>query len=189
MTTDPTRATRPVRLTYLNCHNATLFSADVWLCREDEARLAGLLHWLQDAGALLLPQLAKDGAKGFDGVIAHLRGVFGAPFVEAGMATDGPRAPMSGGAPVAVMPIWKLEPEGNDPEDHNVLLGSGRLWGGDVMIEALRVDGPDHPVPVREVRPRHDRWVRAGGGGRLRVAVQPPGWTEWYVLGALAAPA
>ena len=189
MTNDSTRATRLVRVAYLNCYNATFFSPEVQMCREDEARLSRLLCWLQDAGALLLPQPAAEGAETFDGVVAHLRSMFGAPFVEAGMAADAARAPMSGGAPVAIMPIWRLEPEGNDPRDHDVLLSSGRLWGGDVMIEALRVDGPDHPVPVRAVRPRYDRWVRAGGGGRLRVAVQPPGRTGWYVLGALSAPA
>jgi hypothetical protein len=189
MTTDSKRATRPVRVAYLNCHNATLFSADVHMCREDEARLSRLLCWLQDAGALLLPRPATDGAESFAGVIAHLASMFGGPFVEAGMAGDAARAPISGGAPVAIMPIWRLEPEGNDPGDHDVLLSSGRLWGADVLIEALRVDGPDHPVPVPAVRPRHDRWVKAGGGGRLRVAVQPPGRIGWYVLGALSAPA
>jgi len=56
MLTDSSRATRLVRVAYLNCFTATFFSADVQMCREDEARLSGLLCWLQDAGALLLPQ-------------------------------------------------------------------------------------------------------------------------------------
>ena len=189
MTTVSMRATRPVRVAFLYCFSATFFSADIPMCREDEVRLARLLCWLQDVGALLLPRPAAEDADTFDGVVAHLEKKFGSPFIIAGMAAGAGRAPMSGGSPVAIMPIWRLEPERNDPGDHNVLLSSGRLWGGDVMIEALRVDGPDHPVPVLEVRPRYDRWVRAGGGERLRVAVQPPGWTGWYVLGALSAPA
>jgi hypothetical protein len=181
--------TRPVRVTFLNCGNATLFSAEVLMCREDEVRLGTLLSWLQDAGALLLPQPAADGPGTFDGVLAHLRGTLGAPLVEAGMAADGARAPTSGGAPKALMAVWPFESEGEDPGDPDILLSSGRLWGVDVLIEALRVDGPDHPVPVRAVRPSYDRWVKAGGGGRLRVAVQPPGRVDWYVLGAISAPA
>ncbi len=58
-----------------------------------------------------------------------------------------------------------------------------------MLIEALRVDDPDAPVPVRAVRPRFDRWLRAAGGSRLRVAVQPPGEAGWYVLGGMAAQA
>jgi hypothetical protein len=189
MTTNSTRATRLVRVAYFNCYSATLFTADVQMCHEHELRLSRLLCWLQDAGALLLPQPAADGADTFDGVVAHLCSTLGTPFVEAGMAADAACPPTSGGAPPAVMPIWRFEPAGEDPGDCDVLQSSGRLWGSDVLIEALKVGGPDHPVPVPAVRPRFDCWVRAGGGGRLRVAVQPPGRDGWYVLGAISAPA
>jgi hypothetical protein len=33
-----------------------------------------------------------------------------------------------------------------------VLLSSGRLWGTDVLIEALRVEIEEHPAPVPTVR-------------------------------------
>ncbi len=188
MKNDSTRATRPVRVAFLNCSDATVFAAELGLSREEEERVATLLGWLQDAGALLLPKQATPLADTFDGLVAHLRGTVGATLVEAGLTAGAPRAPSSGGAPVAVMPIWPFEPEGEDPADPDVLLSSGRLWGADVLIEALRVGGPDNPVPVVTVRSRFDRWARAGGGGRLRAAVQPPGRTDWYVLGAISAP-
>ncbi len=127
MTTDTKRATRPVRVAFLNCHSATFFSSEVQMCQEDEARLSRLLGWLRDAGAVLLPQPAAEGAESFDCVVAHLRSMFGAPFVEAGMAGDAARAPMPGGVPVAIMPIWPFEAEGKDPTDRDILLSSGKL--------------------------------------------------------------
>jgi hypothetical protein len=189
MTNQATKATRPVRVVWLNCFDAKLFSAEVPMSPAEEARLSALLGWLQDAGVLLRPAPAAEHSGTFADVIAHLRDTFGAPLVEAGLGAEPLRVPPSSGAPVAIMPIWPFEPEGEDPEDPDVLLRSGRLWGADVMIDALRVGGPDDPAPVLAVRPRLDRWGRAGGGGRLRAAVRPPGRPDWYVLGAISAPA
>jgi hypothetical protein len=56
-----------------------------------------------------------------------------------------------------------------------VLLGSARLWGADLLVELLRVDGGDGAAPVTTVRPRYQRWHCAAGGGGDRVAVRPPG--------------
>jgi hypothetical protein len=51
------------------------------------------------------------------------------------------------------MPVWAFEPEGDDSGDQDVLLNSGRLWGTDVLIEALRVESEQQPSPVRPCDP------------------------------------
>jgi hypothetical protein len=43
------------------------------------------------------------------------------------------------------MPVWAFEPEG---ETEDVLLSSGMLWGADLLIEPLRVERDDSPLPV-----------------------------------------
>jgi hypothetical protein len=80
------------------------------------------------------------------------------------------------------MPVWPFEPAAGRPEGRDVLLSSGRLWGADLLVEALRMEDLDSPLPVPSVRRRFDRWMAAAGGGRKRVAVQPPGEPGWYVL-------
>jgi hypothetical protein len=87
------------------------------------------------------------------------------------------------------MPDWQLLPEGDDAADRDVLLGSGRLWGTELLIEALRVESPAEPLWAPAVRPRLDRWVKAAGGaGRLRSSCQPPGDSGWYAVAAIASP-
>jgi hypothetical protein len=187
MTTDSTRATRPVRVAFLNCFDATLFFADVQLSADDGTRLAAVLGWLQDAGMLLLPvpQGASD-CSDLASVLAILRAAFGDQVVEAFLAAgrDLPRANRP--APTAVMPIWPFEPEGGGSRD--VLVGSGRVWGADVLLEALRVDDPDSAEPMPAVRSRFDRWVGAAGGQRTRAVIHPPGEDGCYVLAGMAAP-
>jgi hypothetical protein len=48
--------------------------------------------------------------------------------------------PSAAGRPVtvAVMWAWAFEPEGDDPDDHDMMLSSGRLWGADILTEPLR---------------------------------------------------
>jgi hypothetical protein len=82
------------------------------------------------------------------------------------------------------MPVWAFEPEG---ETEDVLLSSGMLWGADLLIEALRVEGDDNPVPVPAVRDRFLRWAEAAGGRRNLTTVRPPGCEGSYVLFASAA--
>jgi hypothetical protein len=125
----------------------------------------------------------------YDALLAALQASVGELAFQAALGSE-PREPMGEKhVPSAVMPIWQLQPEGDDPKDRNVLLGYGRLWGADVLLEALRVDACDNPVPVTEVRPRFERWVRAAGCGRTRAVLQPPGEMGCYFLAAIAAPA
>ena len=90
--------------------------------------------------------------------------------------------------PIAIMPVWSFEAEGDDGADRDVLLSSGRLWGAEILLEALKVDNPDDPVPARTVRCRHDRWVKAAGGSRLRTFVHVPGEEGCYFVAGAAAP-
>jgi hypothetical protein len=168
-------AARLARVAFLNCFDARLFCAEVELTEGDQRRLDAALAWLQDAGVLLLPTPDQSDARlDADGVIDHLRATVGDHIVEAALAADPDLPRASGPAPTAVLPVWPFETEGDDPADRDVLLASGRLWGAEALLEALRVDEPDNPVPVLEVRSRFDRWVKAAGGGRMRVVTGSP---------------
>ena len=154
----------------------------------EEHRLRALLASLQDFGLILRPNAAaRQQHYDFDALLGHLRASVGARFVDAALA--GPDAPVSGEpGPVAVMPVWSFGPEGADPADQDVVLSSGRLWGTDVLIEALRVESEERPAPVPTVRSRFERWLDAAGGARHRAVVRLPGRDGCYVLFAAAAP-
>jgi hypothetical protein len=70
-----------------------------------------------------------------------------------------------------------------------VLLSSARLWGTDLLVEAMHVEGDDDPAPVPSVRDRFARWADAAGKGRELSTVRLPGRNGCYVLFAAAAPA
>ena len=84
------------------------------------------------------------------------------------------------------MPVWQFEPEGNCDD---VLLSSARLWGVDLLLEALRVEGEDHPEPVPAARERFARWASASGGNRRMATVRLPGREESYAVFASPATA
>ena len=189
MVNDNTLEARQVRVTFLNTFDATFFSADVDLSQQEEGRLEALLSWLQEAGVILLPQPSTGAVEPtFQGMLSHLRGSVGAHIVEAALAA--PSAPYQAdrGTPIAIMPLWPFEAPDVGSNHRDVLLSSARLWGADLVVEALRVADPDSPIPLPSVRERFDRWMSAVGGGRDRVAVQPPGEPGWYVVAAVAAP-
>ncbi len=189
MTANLNAAGELTRVAFLNCFDASLFVAEVELTDDDRRQLDSVLAWLQEAGILLLPSqdqaLARMGA---NDVVEHLRATVGDQIVEAALGADPDRLAGDAPAPSAVLPIWPFEAEGNDPADRDVLLASGRLWGADVLLEALRVEDPDSPEPVREVRSRFDRWTKAAGGSRLRAVIHPPGEKGCYFLVGIAAP-
>ena len=84
------------------------------------------------------------------------------------------------------MQVWAFEPEAGNPD---VLLSSARLWGADLLVEALRVAGDDDPTPVPSVRTRFARWAEAAGAGRALSPVRLPGRDGSYVVFAASAPA
>jgi hypothetical protein len=82
--------------------------------------------------------------------------------------------------------VWPFEPEGGSGD---VLLTSARLWGVDLLVEALRVEDDDDPTPAPPVHARFRRWADAAGqGGRMK-ATRLPGCDGCYVVFAAAAPA
>jgi len=83
------------------------------------------------------------------------------------------------------MPVYAFEPEGGSED---ALLSSATLWNGDLLVEALRIEGDDDPTPVPSVRDRFDRWVGAAGAGRKLATTRLPGRGGSYVLFAAAAP-
>lgn len=174
---------RQARITFLNCENARLFSATVSLDGAEEASLRALLANLESYGVLLLPDAEPAGA-GCDlgGVVGMLRGAFGEHVVNAALV-PGPAAQAE--LPVAIMPVWAFLPEG---EGEDVLLSSGRLWGTDLLIEALRVEDDDDPAPVVSVRERHEAWTKATPGNRHPRAARMPGRAGSYAIFAAAAP-
>jgi hypothetical protein len=128
MTANKQAAARLTRVAFLNCFDACLFSAEVEVTDEDGRRLGSALAWLQDAGVLLLAAPDRAEAR-MDAkrVIDHLRAIVGDHIVEATLAADPGLFRASGPAPAAVLPVWPFEAEGDDPEDRDVLLASGRL--------------------------------------------------------------
>jgi hypothetical protein len=178
------------RIAFLNCFDAKLFVADVEMSEADDIQFSSALEWLYEAGIILLPATdLTPGPIGAVDVMHHLRATVGDLLVDAALGADPTRPAGTAVQPAAVMPVWPFEAEGDDPDDRDVLLSSGRLWGMDVLLEALRVDGPDHPAPVPAVRPRFERWVKAAGGGTPRAAIHPPGEAGCYFLAGVASPA
>ena len=83
------------------------------------------------------------------------------------------------------MPVWSFEPEDGSGD---VLLSSVRLWGTDLLVEALRVEDDDDPTPVPTVRDRFRRWADAAGKGERLKTVRMLDHDACYVVFAAAAP-
>ncbi len=189
MTENETKVMRSTRIAFLNCNDATLHVADVKLTDEERARIQAALGWLEHSGVVLVPRQYQGApVRTYDALLARLQASVGDLAFQAALGAE-PQEPIGEQpAPCAVMPIWQLQPEGDDAKDRDVLLGSGRLWCTDLLIEALRVEGPDEAVPVSTVRPRLERWARGAGGGLMRSPCQPHGEDGWYAIMAISSP-
>ncbi len=178
---------RPTAVAFTNCHDASTFGRTVWLTPAETGRLRGLLATLQDWGLVLRAAIepAVPGY-GFDQAFGHLRASLGDHVVKAALAA-GKAGPFPGSDPwpAAVMPVWAFEPEARCED---VLLSSARLWGADLLLEALRVEGDEEALPVPAVRERFARWAMAAG--RISVApVRLPGRGGSYAVFASPAAA
>lgn len=183
---DPSACRRPTTVAFVNCFNGTAIGRTVHLTEREKLRLCRVLMTLRDAGLILRPNFAPaHPGFGFAEIVELLRTQVGGPMVDAALAAEGPTYAGSDPDPVAVMPVWGFVPEG-DSDD--VLISSARLWGTDLLIEALRVEDVDDPVPVSSVRDRHAGWMCASGADRLVKAVQLPGQEGSYVVFAASAP-
>jgi hypothetical protein len=185
--TDDAATARPTTVAFFNCFDATTFGRTVYLTPDEERRLRNVLAALRDYGFILAASFepALPGC-GFADVADHLRATIGSPIADAALAAAERSIPASDPAPAAVMPVWPFEP---DPGNGDVLLSSARLWGTDLLVEALRVEDDDDPTPVPSVRERFRRWADAARqGGKLKAA-RLPGHGGCFVVFAAAAPA
>lgn len=86
----------------------------------------------------------------FIDVPAHSRRAEGIQLIDALLAGNNRLIPCV--EPVAVGPVWPFEREGKSDD---VMLGSARLWGVDMLVEALLVKDDNDPVPVPSVSVRY----------------------------------
>jgi hypothetical protein len=184
-TTSVAATARSTTVAFTNCFDGSTFGRAVYLTADEEQRLRNVLAALRDYGFILdasfEPVLP---GYGFADVADHLRATIGSPIADLALAATARSVPAIDPAPAAVMPVWPFEPEGGD-----ALLSSARLWGVDLLVEALRVEDDDDPTPVPAVRDRFRRWTDASGhGGRLKTP-RLPGRGGCFVVFAAAAPA
>jgi hypothetical protein len=154
---------RPTTVAFVNCFDATIFGRTVHMTAREERRLRNVLAALNDYGFILRASLepAQPGY-GFADVIDHLRATIGAPIADAALAAAERSVPAIEPPPAALMPVWAFEPDGGSED---VLRSSATLWNVNLLVEALRVEDDDDPVPVASVRDRFARWVAAAGSG------------------------
>lgn len=112
-----------------------------------------------------------------------MRQAVGGRFVDAALSAASRPGLGSDPDPIAAMPVWAFESDRCGPD---VMLSSARLWGTDLLVEALRVE--DDAAPVAAVRARYNRWLAAAGSGRFLRPVRLPGRPGSYALFAAAAP-
>ena len=177
---------RPTAVAFANLYDATIYGCTVYLTPCERRRLRAVLGAAHDYGFIHAPILEPVApGYGFADVVAHLRASLGVPFADAGLAAAKRTAPDREPPPAALMPVWAFEP---DAGSEDALLSSALLWGSNMLVEALRVEGDYDPTPVAPVRERFDRWAGAARAGRRLATVRLPGREGSYVLFASAAP-
>ena len=179
--------TSATSVAFVNCHDASTFGRVVHVTAHERDRLRDLLRGLQEFGLILAPSLEPARpAYGFGDVVGHLEASFGAHILQAALPSEAGFVPGSDQPPVAVMPVWAFEPEAGSED---VLLSSARLWGADLLLEALRLDGEEDAQPVAAVRQRFERWAAAAGGRAEVAPVRLPGRSGSYAVFASPASA
>src|SRR5271166_2326065 len=137
-TTSDAADARPTTVAFVNCFSGRTFGRAVYLTQDEERRLRNVLAALRDYGFILEASFepALPGY-GFADVADHLLATIGSPIADAALAATARSVPAIDPAPAAVMPVWPFEPEGGGGD---ALLSSARLWGVDLLVEALRVE-------------------------------------------------
>jgi hypothetical protein len=187
--TSDAASARPTTVAYVNCFDATTFGRTVRLTADEERRLRNVLAALRDYGLILgasIEPVPPGYGYGYGEVADHLRATIGSPIADAALSAAERCVPATDPPPVAVMPVWEFDPDGGSED---ALLSSARLWGVDLLVEALRVEDEDDPAPVPAVRERFRRWTDAAGQAERLKAARLPGRDGFYVLFAAAAPA
>lgn len=164
---------------FVMSHNGELHISRAWLSPGEARSLLRLLSGLAEVGLIILPKVqVSPWEEGAAAVRADVAAYATEPLVAAVEAVQAGRASKPD-QPAAVMPVWPFAP---DPEQPEVLLGSGQLWGVDVYLEALPVEDDDLPVPMASVAERFETWRRAAGGERPLATIRLPGRGDAYVL-------
>jgi hypothetical protein len=178
---------QPTGIAFVNCFDATTFCRIAYMTAREGRQIRGLLVALHGAG-LILPAgyAAAVPDCGYREVVDEVRRSIGAHIVDTFLTASEEASARRDPAPAAVMPVWAFEPEG---ETDDVLVRSARLWGLDLLVEALRVEDDDDPRPVAPVRERFRRWAEAAGGRAELKTTRLPGREGSYVVFAAAAPA
>jgi hypothetical protein len=178
---------RPTTVAFVNCFDATTFGRTVHMTAHEERRLRNVLSALNDYGFILRASLEPALPDyGFADVIYHLRATISTPIADAALAAAERSVLAAEPPPAALMPVWAFEP---DDGNEDVLLSSATLWNVNLLVEALRVEDEDDPVPVASVRERFHRWIAAVGTGPALATTRLPGRDGSYVIFAAAAAA
>ena len=176
-----------ISVAFVNCHDATTFGRVVHVTAHEGNRLRELLRGLQQFGLILTPSLEPAvSSYGFGDLVGHLERLFGAQILRAALPPRGGFVMGSDPPPAAVMPVWAFEPEAGSED---VLLSSARLWGADLLLEALRLDGEEDAQPVAAVRKRFTGWAAAAGRRAGVAPMKLPGRSGSYAVFASPASA
>ncbi len=186
-TTSDAATARPTTVAFVNCFRATTFGRTVHLTADEARRLRNVLAALRDYGFILEASIepALPGY-GYGDFADHLRATIGSPIADAALAAVERSVRATDPPPAAVMPVWAFEP---DEGSEDVLLSSARLWGTDLLVEALRVEDEEDPVPVPSVRGRFRRWADAAGQRERLKAARLLGHDGCYAIFAASTPA
>jgi len=179
--TDPTQhvdADARTLITYAACTDACLIVLDADLPSDEGERLQRILDRLTDMGFVTLATVDVQSRRlhGIDGVIRHLRSVFGARVVDAAVgAAEYAASPIE--APHAIIPLTRFEP---DRPGDTELTAYGQLFGCDIELKAFTTYDDAHPFePVRI--PQFNRWFATWSRRRFE-PTHLPGMVGRYIL-------
>lgn len=183
--TDPTQhvhADARTLITYAACTDACLAVLDADLPSDEGGRLQRILDRLTDMGFVTLATVNAQPRRlhGIDGVIKHLRSVFGARVVDAAVgAAEYPASPIE--PPHAIIPLTRFEP---DRPGDTELTAYGQLFGCDIEFKAFTTyDDARSFTPA--LAPQFDRWFATWSRRRFELT-HLPGMVGQYVLLAVS---
>ncbi len=165
-------------ITYAACTDACLAVLDADLPPHEGERLQRILDRLTDMGFVTLATVDTQPRRlhGINGVIQHLRSVYGALVVDAAVgAAEHPASPIE--PPHAIIPLTRFEP---DRSGDTELTAYGQLFGCDIEFKAFITYDDARPfAPTRALQ--FDRWF-ANWSRRRFEPTHLPGMAGQYVL-------
>jgi hypothetical protein len=178
---DPTQRVEPdarTLITYAACTDACLAVLDADLPPHEGERLQRILDRLTDMGVVTLATVDAQPRRlhGIDGVIGHLRSMFGVRVVDAAVgAAEYAASPIE--PPHAIIPLTRFEP---DRPGDTLLTAYGQLFGCDIEFKAFTTHEDGHSFGSM-CKPPFDRWF-AIWSRRQFEPTHLPGMVGQYVL-------